>query len=96
MSAVDNREAIQQRVEMLTQSMSAIRRNMEKLMAENQRLREVVRLAESELRKRRDQVQHLESDLQGLQSTRLDAKARVDHAIEKLDLLVADAEKEGQ
>ncbi|MCK5308262.1 MAG: hypothetical protein KAJ73_06585, partial [Zetaproteobacteria bacterium] len=84
------------RVEKLTQSMSAIRRNLEKLMAENQRLREVVRLAESELRKRRDQVQHLESDLQGLQSNRLDAKARVDHAIEKLDLLVADAEKEGQ
>ena len=93
---MDNREAIQQRIEMLTQSMSAIRRNMEKLMAENQRLREVVRLAESELRKRRDQVQHLESDLQGLQGNRLDAKARVDHAIEKLDLLVADAEKEGQ
>ncbi len=96
MNGVDNREAIQQRVEKLTQSMSAIRRNLEKLMAENQRLREVVRLAESELRKRRDQVQHLESDLQGLQSNRLDAKARVDHAIEKLDLLVADAEKEGQ
>jgi len=96
MSATDNQEAIQQRIEKLTQHMSAIRRNMEKLMAENQRLREVVRLAESELRKRRDQVQHLESDLQGLQSNRLDAKARVDHAIEKLDLLVADAEKEGQ
>jgi chromosome segregation ATPase len=96
MSAVNSQEAIQQRVEKLTQSMSAIRRNLEKLMAENQRLREVVRLAESELRKRRDQVQHLESDLQGLQSNRLDAKARVDHAIEKLDLLVADAEKEGQ
>ena len=65
-------------------------------MAENQRMREVVRLAESELRKRRDQVQHLESDLQGLQGNRLDAKARVDHAIEKLDLLMTSSEKESQ
>ncbi|HKI60019.1 MAG TPA: hypothetical protein VKA23_03190, partial [Mariprofundaceae bacterium] len=67
----------------------------EKLMAENQRLREVVRLAESELRKRRDQVQNLESELQGIQSDRLDAKARVESAIEKLDhLMAADTEKE--
>jgi septation ring formation regulator EzrA len=95
MSAADNQEAIQQRVAKLTEYMSAIRRNQEKLMAENQRLREVVRLAESELRKRRDQVQTLESELQGIQSDRLDAKARVESAIEKLDhLMAADAEKE--
>ncbi len=95
MSAADNQEAIQQRVSKLTEYMSAIRRNQEKLMAENQRLREVVRLAESELRKRRDQVQHLESELQAHQSDRLDAKARVESAIEKLDhLMAADTEKE--
>jgi len=95
MSAADNQEAIQERVTKLTEYMSAIRRNQEKLMAENQRLREVVRLAESELRKRRDQVQHLESELQGHQSDRLDAKARVESAIEKLDhLMAADTEKE--
>ena len=95
MSAADNQEAIGQRVEKLTEHMAAIRRNQEKLMAENQRLREVVRLAESELRKRRDQVQHLESELQGLQGDRLDAKARVESAIDKLDhLMAADAESE--
>jgi chromosome segregation ATPase len=95
MSAADNQEAIGQRIEKLTEHMAAIRRNQEKLMAENQRLREVVRLAESELRKRRDQVQHLESELQGLQSDRLDAKARVESAIDKLDqLMAADAEGE--
>lgn len=95
MSAADNQEAIQERVTKLTEYMAAIRRNQEKLMAENQRLREVVRLAESELRKRRDQVQTLESELQGVQSDRLDAKARVESAIEKLDhLMAADSEKE--
>ena len=95
MSASDNQEAIQARVTKLTEYLSAIRRNQEKLMAENQRLREVVRLAESELRKRRDQVQTLESELQGIQSDRLDAKARVESAIEKLDhLMAADTEKE--
>jgi len=95
MSAADNQEAIQARVTKLTEYMSAIRRNQEKLMAENQRLREVVRLAESELRKRRDQVQTLESELQGIQNDRLDAKARVESAIEKLDhLMAADTEKE--
>lgn len=89
MSAADNQEAIQARVSKLTEYMAAIRRNQEKLMAENQRLREVVRLAESELRKRRDQVQRLESELQGIQGDRLDAKARVESAIEKLDHLMA-------
>lgn len=95
MSAADNQKAIQERVTKLTEYMAAIRRNQEKLMAENQRLREVVRLAESELRKRRDQVQTLESELQGGQSDRLDAKARVESAIEKLDhLMAADTAKE--
>jgi len=97
MSASDNQSALQQRVEKLTEHLSAIRRNQEKLMAENQRLREVVRLAETELRKRRDQVQHLESDMHGLQSDRNEARARVESAIEKLDHLMAtDTEQEEQ
>ncbi|MDQ6965449.1 MAG: hypothetical protein Q9M23_00820 [Mariprofundaceae bacterium] len=68
--------------------MSEIRRKMEGLMAENQRLREVVRLAEGELRKRRDQVQHMEQELQGLDDKRNDARARMDQVMEQLDTLL--------
>lgn len=94
MGAGDNHQAIEERIETLSQNVATIRRNMEKLIAENQRLREVVRLAEGELRKRRDQVQHLEEEIQNLQSKRLDAKARVENAIDKLDELMAEAEQE--
>lgn len=97
MSASDNQQAIRERIDALAGHMASIRRNLEKLMAENQRLREVVRLAESELRKRRDQVQHLENELQGLLGDRNEAKARIDSAIDKLDQLMAtDMEKEEQ
>ncbi|MFQ5582248.1 MAG: hypothetical protein ACE5F3_06450 [Mariprofundaceae bacterium] len=89
-----NREAIEERIEKLTESISTIRRNMEKLIAENQRMREVVRLAESELRKRRDQVQKLENELNGLQNGKLEARARVEHAIEKLDELMSESSSE--
>ncbi|HXH72399.1 MAG TPA: hypothetical protein VNI58_06255 [Mariprofundaceae bacterium] len=94
MQKPDPREAIEQRIEGLTESLSEIRRNMEKLIAENRRMREVVRLAESELRKRRDQVEKLESDLHALQNNKLEAKARVEHAIEKLDELMAQQQGE--
>ncbi|MDX8395211.1 MAG: hypothetical protein R8K22_02220 [Mariprofundaceae bacterium] len=93
MGADDNQQAIQQRIELLTEHMSVIRRNMEKTIAENHRLREVVRLAESELRKRRDHVHKLESELQDLQSNRIDAKARVENAIDRLDHLIAETEQ---
>jgi len=89
MQKTDPREAIEQRIEQLTANLSEIRRNMEKLIAENRRMREVVRLAESELRKRRDQVEKLESELHGLQNSKLEAKARVEHALDKLDELMA-------
>jgi len=97
MSASDNQQVIRERIEVLAEHLASIRRNMEKLMAENQRLREVVRLAESELRKRRDQVQQLENELQGVTSDRSEARARVESAIDKLDhLMAADMEKEEQ
>ena len=82
-------QALEQRIEALTEHLSVIRRNMEKIIADNHRMREVVRIAESELRKRRDQVQKLEHELEGLQNSRLEAKARVEHAMEKLDDLIA-------
>lgn len=83
-------QALEMRIEQLAEHLSAIRRNMEKTIADNQRMREVVRIAENELRKRRDQVQTLESELDALQNGRLEAKARVEHAMEKLDKLIAD------
>ena len=81
-------QALESRIEQLTEHLSTSRRNMEKTIADNHRMREVVRIAESELRKRRDQVQKLESELEGLQNSRLEAKARVEHAMEKLDDLI--------
>jgi len=82
-------QALESRIEALSDHLSVIRRNMEKIIADNHRMREVVRIAESELRKRRDQVQKLESELEGLQNSRLEAKARVEHAMEKLDDLIS-------
>ncbi|MDQ6970324.1 MAG: hypothetical protein Q9M16_07435 [Mariprofundus sp.] len=83
-------QAFEERIQALGEHLSQIRRNMEKTIADNHRMREVVRIAENELRKRRDQVQQLESELEGLQNGRLEAKARVEHAMEQLDGLIAE------
>jgi len=82
-------QALEERIHALTEHLAEIKRNMEKTIADNHRMREVVRIAENELRKRRDQVQKLESELEGLQNGRLEAKARVEHAMEKLDDLIS-------
>lgn len=87
-----NQDAVSQRITRLNEVLLDVRRSMERLMAENQRMREVLRLAESELRKRRDEVQKLETEINSLQNSRLDAKARVEHAIEKLDELMTQSE----
>lgn len=89
-----NHEAFAQRIGQLHEALSEIRRAMERLMAENQRMREVIRLAEGELRKRRDQVQNLENEIHALQNDRLEAKARVEHAMEKLDELMTQADQD--
>jgi len=83
-------QALESRITTLTDHLSEIRRNMEKIIADNHRMREVVRIAESELRKRRDQVQKLENELEGLQNNKLEARARVEHAMEKLDELISE------
>jgi len=93
MQDTDPKEAFAGRKEKLYVALAEIRRKMERLMAENQRLREVVRLAESELRKRRDQVQQLENDLHGVDDKRLEERGRMENVIEKLDHLVARTEK---
>jgi regulator of replication initiation timing len=94
MDSNENQSQLEERLNVLTEHLATIRRNTEKLMAENQRLREVVRLAETELRKRRDQVQQFEYELQDAHEKREDAKARVDHVIEKLDQIITQPEQE--
>lgn len=84
------REALEERIQALHEHLTTIRRQMEKLIAENRRMREVVRLAESELRKRRDQVNKLEAELQALQNSKLEARARVEHAMDQLDNLISE------
>lgn len=86
-------QALEERIGALTEHLATIRRNMEKTIADNHRMREVVRIAESELRKRRDQVQQLENELKSLQHGRLEARARVEHAMEKLDELMVGQEE---
>jgi len=88
MSTNDLHQAFAERQQKLIEALGEIRRKMEGLMAENQRLREVVRLAESELRKRRDQVQHMEQEIQGQDDKRLEARERMDQVMEQLDTLL--------
>ncbi len=92
MQATDPRQAFTGLKNKLADALADIRRKMEGIMAENQRLREVVRLAESELRKRRDQVQQLENGLHGLDDKRLETKGRVENIMDKLDHLIAHTE----
>jgi len=84
----DGGQALKRRIEELARIMPDIRRQMEGLLAENQRLREVVRLAESELRNRRDQVQRLQAELDRLRKQQRQAYARIEHAIGKLDTII--------
>ncbi len=84
---------IQQRLEVLLEHLATIRRNHEQILAENKRLREVARLAEGELRKRREQIESLQRERQNLENKTLDAKARIEHTIEKLDVLMAENAK---
>jgi len=92
MSNTDLHQAFADKQQLLSDALGEIRRKMEGLMAENQRLREVVRLAEGELRKRRDQVQHMEQEIQGLDDKRSEARARMDDVMEQLDTLLEQSE----
>jgi len=89
------REMLESRIRELAEHLAVIRRNMEKTIADNHRMREVVRIAESELRKRRDQVKQLEGELENLRNSRIEARARVEHAIEKLDELIVNQDEAG-
>ncbi|MBL4760751.1 MAG: hypothetical protein JKY80_07880 [Mariprofundaceae bacterium] len=94
MNSSENQCQLETRITLLTEHMATIRRNTEKMMSENQRLREVVRLAESELRKRRDQIQQLERELHDEHGKRQEAKSRVEHAMERLDQIITEPSQE--
>lgn len=68
-----------------------IRRKMEGLVAENQRLRELVRISENELLSRRDQMKKMETEIQAGQNHRSEARARVEHVMEQMDRLLANS-----
>jgi len=94
MSSTENQSQLESRVSQLAEHLATIRRNTEKVISENQRLREVVRLAESELHKRRDQIQKLERELSDATNKQQDAKLRVEHAIDKLDQIMTQPSQE--
>jgi len=90
MDAQQYTQEVEARIETLLEHLATIRRNQEQILAENRRLREVARLAESELRKRRAQIEKLQLEHQNMENKRLEAKARIEQTIEKLDVLAAE------
>jgi len=68
MDSQANQQLIETRITALTSHLTTIEQHLMRMIDENKRLRDVVRLAESELRKRRDRVQELEVELQRYQA----------------------------
>jgi len=67
MDTQENQQHIESQITSLQEHLTTIDQHLEKVITENKRLREVVRLAESELRKRRDRVQSLALELESFQ-----------------------------
>jgi len=78
---------VQEKVDTLLEHLTVIRLNYEKVLSENKRLREMARLAEGELRKRREQIEQLQLERQNLENKHHEVKERIEHTIEKLDVL---------
>ncbi|MDX8394238.1 MAG: hypothetical protein R8K21_06615 [Mariprofundales bacterium] len=93
MEDTDMKEAVHSRLHELHSSFFEVQTRLEHLLAENQRMREVIRLAESELRKRRDQVHKLEKKLQEQEKKRLESCAVVDRVLSEVDSLISDYER---
>ncbi|OIP99982.1 MAG: hypothetical protein AUK35_05005 [Zetaproteobacteria bacterium CG2_30_46_52] len=84
-------DEVEKRIAILQEHLITIRRNHEQILSENKRLREVARLAEGELRKRREQIERLQLEHHNSESKRLEAKSRIEKTIENLDLLAAES-----
>ncbi len=63
MSTQSEQHIIEQRINSLHTHLNTIDQHLDKVLTENKRLRGIVRLAESELRKRRDRTEVLEQKL---------------------------------
>ncbi len=76
------------RVELLRQHLCKVEARIEAQDAENRRLQDVLRLAEHELEKRRQEIREMEEEITRLRRERNEARARVEHAIERIDQLM--------
>ncbi|MDQ6953927.1 MAG: hypothetical protein Q9M20_00600 [Mariprofundaceae bacterium] len=94
MSSSENQCQFEERIALLGEHLTTIGGKLEKVTAENRRLREITRLAEQELRKRRDQIQQLEQELNQEHDKRQEAQHRVEHAVERLDQIMAEPSSE--
>lgn len=85
----DQKEAsLEKQIEKIAQAMERSLFNVEKVMADNLRLRELMRLSESELRQRRDQIHQLETRLKNMQGKRIVAQKNIDQAVTRLDQIL--------
>ena len=85
MDSKKNQERIEASIDDISEHLTTIEQHLLKVVDENRRLRDVVRLAESELRKRRDRVQALEVALQACQDTDVEAENASEKSIEPFD-----------
>ncbi|MDQ6975145.1 MAG: hypothetical protein Q9M22_01120 [Mariprofundaceae bacterium] len=76
------------KIDALRIHLDGIDENHHALQAENQRLREVIRLGELEAQKCRNQMQELEEEITAMQMDKNEAKGRVENAIARLDQMM--------
>ncbi len=86
------------RLARLEEALGGVQRLIERLVADNRRLREILRVAEQELKKRKERIAALEEELARVREEKLEAKARVEQALAELDEVLAEVQKskEGQ
>lgn len=82
------------KIETLRTHLNKVASRLEAQAAENTRLRDVLRLAEAELEKRREEIREMEDEISTLQRERNEARARVEHAIGRLDKLMQQGTQE--
>ena len=85
----DHKEAsLEKQIEKIAQAMEKSLFNIEKIMADNLRLRELMRLSENELRQRREHIHQLETRLKIMQGKRIVAQKNIDQAVTRLDQIL--------
>ncbi|MDQ6961004.1 MAG: hypothetical protein Q9M28_00535 [Mariprofundaceae bacterium] len=83
-----NEASIQKQIEKIAQAMEKSLINVEKVMADNLRLRELMRVSENELRQRREHIYQLETRLKKMQEKRVVAQKNIDQAVTRLDQML--------